>query len=354
MIPVQYTIVIADFKNVFICLCFSLVADCVLFNSNFNMESFLSSVTSFFKLMPDYRPKGVADVIRPKCSVLYFPMLYHNIGQCQADNSSHLSVTETVPKVNVHPEDSCGNPEEYKSGQAGSGCKPEVKAYQAGSDDPGCKAHQVDCGEDPGLKFHQAGSDDPECKAHQVDCGQDPELKFHQAGSGDPECKAHQVDCNQDPGLKFHQAGGGRGPERKTSYQVGCGYGSELNHDQTGCCHDPYQVDCGHDPEVQTFKEGCGCGSELKAHQAGCGHDPHQVACVHDPGLKFHQAGSGHDPELEVHGAGVSDQDRPAKQTSSPVQQERSDQDSVVQSLYLGLQADRKSDCIHIVWPHRW
>ena len=304
--------------------------------------------------MPDYRPKGVADVIRPKCSVLYFPMLYHNTGQCQADNSSHISDAETVPKVNVHPEDSCGNPEEYKSGQVGSGCKPEVKAYQAGSDDLGCKAHQVDCGEDPGLEFHQAGSDDPECKAHLVDCAQYPELKFHHAGNGDPECKAHQVDCGQDPGLKFHQAGSGCGPEHKASYQVGCGCGSELNHDQTGCFHDPYQVGCGHDPEVQTFQEGCGCGSELKAHQAGCSHDPHQVVCVCDPGLKFHQAGSGHDPELEVHGAGVSDQDHPAKQTSSAVQQEGGDQDSAVPSPCLGLQAARKSDCIHIVWPHRW
>ena len=254
--------------------------------------------------MPDYRPKGVADVIRPKCSVLYFPMLYHNIGQCQADNSSHLSATETVPKVNVHPEDSCGNPEEYKSRQVDSGCKPEVKAYQAGSDDP--------------------------------------------------ECKAHQVDCGQDPGIKFHQAGSGCGPEHKASYQVRCGCGSELNHDQTGCFHDPYQVDCGLDPEVQTFQEGCDRSSELKAHQAGCSHDPHQVVCVHDPGLKFHQAGSGHDPELEVPGAGVSDQDHPAKQTSSAVQQEGGDQDSAVPSPCLGLQAARKSDCIHIVWPHRW
>lgn len=50
----------------------------VLFNSKYNMESFLSSVNNFFSVMPDYRPKGLVDDIRPKCRVLYFPMVFHN------------------------------------------------------------------------------------------------------------------------------------------------------------------------------------------------------------------------------------------------------------------------------------
>ena len=50
------------------------MADAVLFNSHFNMMSFLNTIDSYLHLMPDYRPKGLAERIKPKCSVLYYPV----------------------------------------------------------------------------------------------------------------------------------------------------------------------------------------------------------------------------------------------------------------------------------------
>lgn len=53
-----------------------MVADLVLFNSLYNMNSFLAAIPSFLNQAPDNKPdsKQIVSDLRDKCQVLYFAL----------------------------------------------------------------------------------------------------------------------------------------------------------------------------------------------------------------------------------------------------------------------------------------
>ena len=70
-----------------------MVADVVYFNSEWNRSSFLDSIPAFINRSPDKEPKGVAEKIRAKSHVLYFPV--------QINHPISLSVNSTESPLHI-------------------------------------------------------------------------------------------------------------------------------------------------------------------------------------------------------------------------------------------------------------
>ncbi|CAI8021661.1 Glycosyltransferase-like domain-containing protein 1 [Geodia barretti] len=88
------------------------------------MNSFLDGIDSHLRLMPDSRPRGLADLIRPKCQVLYFPLdLPPHSLTCQYYRSSS-SVVEDLQGRRQDEEEAVRNRSQFE-GSAGISGDPQ-------------------------------------------------------------------------------------------------------------------------------------------------------------------------------------------------------------------------------------
>lgn len=107
-----------------------LVSDVVVFNSIFNMDSFLSSIPSFMKKIPKPRPSHLDHLIRPKCVVLNYPVQFPDVSRLLpkhklARQPAELSHVDDIIKLQDRQQEICGKEED--------GSIPEEDPDQSGS-----------------------------------------------------------------------------------------------------------------------------------------------------------------------------------------------------------------------------
>lgn len=71
------------FNEIMTCL----AADEIIFNSYFNMNSFLSNIQTFLNIQPDIKLRQIREKIEPKCEVIYFPIQFDKMPQRSIENN---------------------------------------------------------------------------------------------------------------------------------------------------------------------------------------------------------------------------------------------------------------------------
>lgn len=67
-----------------------LAADILIFNSNFNKDSFLDNIKNIIKIIPDYRPTNLKQIIENKSRVIYFPVKFPLNIRCKYPDLLHI------------------------------------------------------------------------------------------------------------------------------------------------------------------------------------------------------------------------------------------------------------------------
>ena len=80
-----------------------MVADVVVFNSSFNLQSFLGAIPKVLSTIPrPSRPSGILDRIEKKCRVLYFPLLVEPKVGASVDDKNHRETKSPLHIVWPH------------------------------------------------------------------------------------------------------------------------------------------------------------------------------------------------------------------------------------------------------------